>query len=184
MDDNRIIELFWSRDEEAISTTEAVYGNALHALAERIVQSFEDARECVNDTYWKAWDSIPPQRPQYLFAYLAKICRNIAFGVLDRNQALKRSAVVVELSGEMQQCIPDRMAEARMESRELGRVLSAFLGTLRRDDRVIFLRRYWYGDSVEEIARRYGMTQSKVKTQLHRTRTKLKTYLDKEGIGL
>lgn len=184
MDDNRIIELFWARDEEAIHETDAAYGGPLRSLAMRIVQSLEDAGECVNDTYWKAWDTIPPQRPQYLFAYLAKICRNFAFGVLDRDQALKRSAVVVELSAEMQQCLPDRMAEARMESRELGRVLNAFLGTLRRDDRIIFLRRYWYGDAVEEISRRYGMTRSKVKTQLHRTRAKLKAYLEQEGITL
>lgn len=184
MEDAKIIELFWARDEKAIEETASAHGSKLHRLAQRIVLNREDAQECVSDTYYAAWDSIPPNRPVHFFAYLAKICRNFAFGLLERNQAQKRQAVIVELTAEMQQCIPDRLAEARLEGQELGRVLNAFLGTLSRDNRLIFLRRYWYADSVTEIASRYGMSQSKVKTQLHRVRSKFKTYLESEGIDL
>ena len=184
MDDRKIIALYWDRDEEAIRATDAAYGKPLHRLAERIVQNREDAQECVSDTYFAAWDSIPPHRPSYFFAYLAKICRNFAFGILDKREAAKRQALVVELTYEMQECVPDRMAQDRFEDRETGQAINAFLETLRREERLIFLRRYWYADTIAEIAERYEITQSKVKTQLHRTRQKFRDYLEKEGIAV
>ena len=104
--------------------------------------------------------------------------------MLDRREAEKRSATVVELTQELQQCLPDRMAEARLEGREIGEVLNRFLGALKTEERRIFLRRYWYGDSVAEIASHFSATQSKVKTQLHRTREKLRRFLEQEGIGI
>lgn len=182
MTDHQIIELYWARSEDAIKQTDIVYGRKLHNLAHRIVQNFEDAQECVSDTYFKTWDTIPPQRPSYFFAYLAKICRNFALGVLDWKSATKRNGEVVALSAEMEACIPDPQHERKLEGEELGEVLNRFLESLSVDNRIIFLRRYWYLDTIAEIADRYGMTQSKVKTQLHRTRAKLHSFLEKEGI--
>ena len=182
MTDAQIIELYWNRNEQAIRETEVAYGRKLHGLADRIVQNFEDAQECVNDTYLKTWDTIPPKRPEYFFAYLAKICRNFALGVLDFKSAAKRKGEVVALTQEMECCIPDPQHERKLEGEELREVLNRFLESLSVDNRVIFLRRYWYLDTVAEIAHRYGMTESKVKTQLHRTRAKLHSFLAKEGI--
>lgn len=184
MDDCKLIDLYWHRDESAIDRTAAVYGVSLQRLAFRITGDDGDAQECVNDTYLAAWNAIPPARPHAFFAYLAKICRNFAFGVLDKRNAEKRSAVIVELSQELAQCIPDRMAEYRMESREIGELLSCFLLGLKQEERLIFLRRYWYCDSIADIAMHLGVTQSKVKTQLHRTREKLRKFLEQEGIDL
>ena len=182
MTDTEIIELYWSRNEDAIKETDLAYGRKLHVLADRIVQNNEDAQECVSDTYLKTWDTIPPQRPNYFFAYLAKICRNFALGVLDWKNAAKRKGEVVALTREMEACIPDPAHERRLEGEELGRILNRFLESLTYESRVIFLRRYWYLDTVAEIADGLGITQSKVKTQLHRTRAKLHTFLAKEGI--
>ena len=182
MQDTEILDLYWQRNETAIRETDRAYGGKLHALAERIVENREDGEECVSDTYLAAWDHIPPQRPNYFFAWLAKVCRNFAFGILDKRQAAKRNAQIVTLTAEMELCIPDRRREAELEGAELGRILNAFLGTLSRESRILFLRRYWYAESVGEIARRYGMGESKVKTSLHRTRQKLREQLAKEGI--
>ena len=177
MTDSQIIELYWSRNEDAIQQTDLRYGRKLHSLADKIVRNFEDAQECVSDTYLKTWDTIPPKCPEYFFA-----CRNCALGVLDWKSAAKRKGEIVSLTAEMETCIPDPQHERNLEGEELGECLNRFLETLSRDNRVIFLRRYWYMDSIAEIAARYGMTESKVKTQLHRTRTKLHSFLEKEGI--
>jgi len=184
MEDAIIIELFWARDETAIKETASVYGTRLHQLAIRIVRSDEDAEESVNDTYLKAWNTIPPQRPTYFFAYLAKICRFIAFGRLDWNNAKKRKAEIVELTAEMELCVPGHSNEMKMEGEEIGRLLNHFLSILSEENRLIFMRRYWYADSIQEISKRYGISESKVKTRLHRTRNKLRDYLEREGIQL
>ena len=182
MTDIQIIDLYWARNEQAIHETDLRYGSKLHYLADKIVRDFEDAQECVNDTYLKTWDTIPPKRPEYFFAYIAKICRNFALGVLDWKSAAKRKGEVVALTQEMEAWIPDPQHERKLEGEELGEVLNRFLESLSVDNRVIFLRRYWYLDTVAEIAHRYGMSESKVKTQLHRTRAKLHAFLTKEGI--
>lgn len=182
MEDHEIIALYWDRNEQAIEETEKTYGGKLSALAYRIVSTREDAQECVNDTYLAAWNTIPPQRPAFFFAYLAKICRNFSLGRLDWLNAARRKAEVVTLTREMELCIPDRANERRLEGQELGAVLNRFLGTISRENRMIFLRRYWYADSIEEIAQRYRCSQSKVKTSLHRTRNKLSAFLAKEGV--
>lgn len=184
MEDREILALYWERKEEAIRETDNAYGPKLQGLAWRIVQSREDAQECVSDTYLRAWNTIPPQRPDFLFAYLAKICRFCAFGVLDWRSAQKRKGNVVALTEEMEQCIPDPKWNEELEDGEISRALNRFLGTLSRESRVIFIRRYWYLDSVDDIARRYGITQSKVKTRLHRTRERLRNYLAEEGISV
>lgn len=184
MDEEKLIDLFWRRNEDAIRSAAAAYGNALTALAVRITGNADDAQECVNDTYLAAWNSIPPTRPRSIFAYLGKICRHAAFDLVDKRNAEKRSARLLELSQELQQCIPDRMAEAQLESRWIGTAINRFLGTLSTRERQIFLRRYWYGDSVNDIAAALGIRQGAVKTRLFRTREKLKTYLEQEGIDL
>ena len=184
MTDSQIIALFWDRNEDAIRETDAAYGRRLYAISNQILCQRQEAEESVSDTYMKAWETMPPQRPLYFFAYLAKICRNFSLARLQWNSAAKRSAEVVSLTQEMAECIPDRSMEQRLEREALGQLLNYFLESLSRDNRLIFLRRYWYADSIREIADRYGITESKVKTQLHRTRKKLQLFLEKEGIEL
>ena len=182
MEDQQIIQLYWLRSEQAIEETEKCYGGKLQGLAYRILGVQEDAQECVSDTYLAAWNSIPPQWPEYLFSYLAKICRNLCLDRLDWLNAAKRKGEVIALTREMELCIPDRRRDFDLEGKALGEALNRFLGTISRENRMIFLRRYWFADSIAEIAARYGLTQSKVKTSLHRTRRKLSDFLKKEGM--
>ena len=184
MEDNKIIDLFWTRDQMAIEETGIKYGSRLQRLATKILYSREDADESVNDTYLAAWNTIPPQRPVHFFAFLAKICRFAAYGKLDWKTAQKRQAEVVELTNELETCIPDSAAQTAFDSRELGELLNIFLGTLTEEKRLIFMRRYWFEDSVKDISKRYGIGESKVKTTLLRTRTNLRNFLEKEGIHL
>ena len=184
MEDTEIMELFWARNEDAIKETDAVYGRKLNTLAKNILLSREDAEESVSDTYMETWKTIPPHRPKYFFAFLASICRHLSLNRLDWNMAAKRKAEVVSLTEEIELCIPDTSHERVMQGKELGRILDAFLESLPKDSRLIFLRRYWYADTVADIAKRYGMTESKVKMQLLRTRAKLKDYLEREGIAI
>ena len=182
MTDSQIIALFWERNEDAIQETDAVYGRKLYAISDKILHSNQDAEESVSDTYMRAWETIPPQRPNYFFAYLAKICRNCSLSRLQWNSAAKRNAEVVSLTQEMENCIPDRSYERKLEGEEIGRVLNAFLDSISLESRLIFMRRYWYTDSIAEIAARYSISEGKVKTQLHRTRNKLQLFLESEGI--
>ena len=182
MTDSQIIALFWERNEDAIQETSTAYGRKLYAVSDKILHSQQDAEESVSDTYMRAWDTIPPQRPNYFFAYLAKICRNCSLSRLQWNSAAKRNAEVVSLTQEMENCIPDRSYERKLEGEEIGRVLNAFLDSISLESRLIFMRRYWYTDSIAEIAARYSISEGKVKTQLHRTRNKLQLFLEKEGI--
>ena len=182
MDDSKIIELFFARNEDAIKHTDNTYGRRLFHLADNIVRNDQDAEESVSDTYMKAWDTIPPKKPVHLFAYLAKICRNFALKKLDWKAAAKRNAEVVSLTQEMELCIPYTERDREMAGKELGMILDAFLRTLTPENRVIFMRRYWYVDTIAEIAARYGISESAVQMRLNRTRAKLCTYLEKEGI--
>ena len=182
MTDSQIVALFWEKNEDAIRETDVLYGRRLFAVSDKILHIREDAQECVNDTYWKAWDTIPPQRPKYFYAYLAKICRNFSLMRLQWNAAAKRQAEIIGLTQELEQCIPDLSHDRKAEGMEIGQILNRFLERLSPESRLIFLRRYWYTDSIEEIAARYQISQSKVKTQLHRTRKKLRQFLLKEGI--
>ena len=182
MDDSRIIELFFARNEDAIKHTDDAYGRRLFHLADNIVHNDQDAEESVNDTYMKAWDTIPPQRPEHFFAYIAKICRNFALKRIDWQKAKKRNAEVVTLTQEMENCIPDTYRDMEADERELGRILDAFLRTLTPENQMVFLRRYWYVDTIAEIAVRYGISESAVQMRLNRTRSKLAMYLAKEGI--
>ena len=182
MEDAKIIALFFERNEQAVKETDSAYGRKLYVLSNNILNNREDAEESVSDTYMEAWKSIPPKRPNYFYAFLASVCRNLSLNRLDWRLAAKRNAEVVALTQEMERCIPDSRQDAEMDRREMRRVLEAFLDGLTKENRLIFLRRYLYVDTVAEIAARYGISESKVKTQLHRTRNKLHTYLAKEGI--
>jgi len=184
MDDLKIIDLFFARDEQAIQETDKTYGKKLFALADRILNDREDSEESVSDTYWQAWETIPPNRPGHFYGFLASICRHLSLNRLDWKLAAKRNAEVVALTLEMEQCIPGNLQDENLEGEEIRRVLESFLETLPSESRLIFLRRYLYMDTIAEIARRYGIGESKVKTQLHRTRRKLRTHLEKEGVAL
>ena len=182
MEDSKIIELFFARNEDAIKRTDDTYGRRLYHLADNIVHNGQDAEESVSDTYLKAWETIPPNRPKYFFAYIAKICRHFALDKLDWKNAAKRNAEVVSLTQEMELCIPDTGREQELAGKELGMNLDAFIRTLTPENRVVFLRRYCYVDTIAEIAARYGISESAVQMRLNRTRAKLCTYLEKEGI--
>ena len=182
MEDSKIIELLFARNEDGIKHMDDTYGRRLFILADNIVKNDEDAEESVSDTYMKAWDTIPPKKPMHLFTFLAKICRNFALKKLDWKAAAKRNAEVVSLTQEMETCIPDVTRDRELESRELGRILDAFLRTLSDENQMVFLRRYWYVDTIAEIAVRYGISESAVQMRLIRTRSKLAEYLAREGI--
>lgn len=177
MEDSEILTLFWERKEQALSELERKYGARLRTLANRMV-SKEDAEECINDTYLAVWNSIPPGRPEYLFAYAAKICRNFALNKVEQSKAAKRSAVVVELSAELMQCIPDNTLVT--DETGLRELLLRFLKELPEEKRKLFLRRYWYGESVKELAKAFGYRESKVKSILFRLRKQLWNELKKE----
>lgn len=182
MEDREIIEGLFRREPSALAELQKAYGPRLQALAGRFLPSREDAEEAVNDAWFRAWNTIPPQKPNHLFAYVARLCRYAALEKVDWLTAGKRSAPVVELTEELCQCLPDPGSEREWEARALGEAINGFLERQDKEKRVIFLRRYWYGDSVREIAARCGVGESKVKTALFRLRRELRLHLEKEGI--
>ncbi len=186
MDDNQIVALYLSRDEAAIAKTAEKFGSRLRALANRIVEDEQTAEECENDTYMEAWNSIPPHEPRsYLYAFLARITRHLSLNICRSRNRLKRSALLLELTSEMEQCIPspDDM-QCRLEERELQAAINGFLSKLSEEKRTIFLRRYWYFDSISSIAKRCTCSESKVKSVLFRCRSQLREYLEQEGYTL
>ena len=186
MDDGQIVALYLSRDESAVSRTAEKYGGRLRALALGVVHNVQTAEECENDTYWEAWRSIPPHEPrEYLYAFLARITRHAALNRCRQRDTLKRRAFVTELGTELEQCIPapDDL-ECRLDAMALRDALNGFLSTLDREKRAMFLRRYWYLDSVSAIARRFSCSEGRVKTTLFRLRGKLRAYLEQEGYTL
>ena len=181
MEDKQIISLLWQRNEDAIAALNEKFGRRLQHLAGNILSSDADAQECVNDTYLALWNTIPPQRPEPLAPFVLRLCKNIAISRLRTVTAQKRSGYEVALE-ELSEVIGTDTLEDTLSARELGQAIDRFLGTLKQQDRVIFLRRHWYGDSVQEIAQRLDLRESTVSVHLHRTRNKLKTYLIKEGL--
>lgn len=184
MNDEQIIDLYWSRREEAVTETARKYGKYCNSIAFQILHNIEDSEECVNDTYMKAWDAIPPQRPRILSAFLGKITRNLALNRYKYYTTEKRGAgqiaVVLE---ELQECIPAKNdTEQIIEDELLIDILNSFLATLTPKSRKIFMRRYWYVSSIKEIASDYKLSESDVKMTLYRTREDLKKILEKEGV--
>ena len=186
MDDAKIVQLYWDRDEQAIPATASKYGNYCISIAKNILGNCEDAEECVNDTYLNTWNAIPPHRPKRLSTFLGKIVRNLSFNRYAHNTADKRGggelpAVLEELAD----CVSGRDDSGQLyEHKELAAAINDFLGTLPAEKRNIFVCRYWYTDSVNEIAARYGMTCGAVSMTLKRLRTKLHSYLVERGYEL
>ncbi len=183
MEDGAIIELYLARDERAIGETEAKYGPLCRHVADNLLGNTQDAEECVNDACLALWDAIPPARPRSLMAFAAGITRNLALKRLRHDTAQKRSAALVPLS-ELSELLPDESIAPDAGNEEIGRVISGFLRRQSPEARCVFVRRYWYFDSVSEIAVRYGFTENKVKSLLFRARNRLRDYLRKEGISV
>ena len=182
MDDKTIIELFWQRSEQAISETDKKYGKLCLDVAQRIVFNAQDAEECVNDTYLGAWNTIPPSRPDVLSAFILKITRNVAMKKIRYENAKKRSVHATVSFTELDECISSQESmEETVEANELAKSLEAFLGNIDYESRNMFIRRYWFFDSIKEIAIRFAVSESKVKSQLFRVRNNLKKHLVKEG---
>ena len=186
MDDSAIVDLYLIRDETAISQTSQKYGNGLRSIAGNVLADAETAKECENDAYLQTWNLIPPNEPRsYLFAFVGKIVRHLAIDRLRHESRQKRSALYCELSDEMLECIPGSADVAgEFDAKELSECINAFLDSCTEEQRNIFVRRYWYFDSVTEICQRYSLPQSKVKTTLFRLREKLKTHLTDGGFTL
>lgn len=183
MEDSTIIDLFWARSEDAIRETERKYGSYCRSIAWNILHNRADTDECLNDTWLHTWNALPPQRPQVFPIYLGTITRNLSLNRLRKAAAQKRGSNRLELAyEELQESVPAKNAvEEQIAARELGRELDRFLRSLPEKDCSMFLRRYWYMDSLSQIANRYHMTEGCVKTRLHRIRKKLKAYLEQEG---
>ena len=184
MDDRQILELYNERSEAAISETAAKYGKYCHAVAYNILYNEEDTEECVNDTYLKAWASIPPQVPEKLSAFLGKITRNLAISKYRYNSSKKRGNGQVALAlEELAECIPaTNSTEQTISDKLFTETLNVFLAELPIEKRKIFMQRYWYLRPISEIAEEFAVSESKVKMSLLRTRNKLKQFLEKEGI--
>lgn len=187
MDDAKIVQLYRDRNEQAISATANKYGTYCASIAENILGNHEDAEECVNDTYLSAWNSIPPHRPSSLSAFLGKIVRNLSIKRYRYNTADKRgggqAAVVLDEIAELVSDTDDSVAQ-EIDRRELIRAIDAFLGTQSAEKRGIFVRRYWYFDSISDIAARFEMTENNVSVTLKRIRFKLNNYLLERGFEL
>lgn len=186
MDDVKIVEMYLQRDENAIVYTAEKYGKRLQKLSFGIVKDHSTAEECENDTYNEAWCSIPPNEPKsYFYAFLCRIIRNISLDRCRRREALKRKAYISELSLEMENCIPSpNDCENRIDDIVFAELLNKFLEGLSDDKRKIFVRRYFFLDSIEDISEHYSVSVSKVKTTLFRTRNELRNFLIKEGYEL
>lgn len=182
MDDAELLRLFSERSERAVAETELKYGGLCRRLAQRILENIEDAEECVNDALLLAWNSIPPECPESLAAYLNTLTRNIALNRLKANNRLRRGGgQIPAMLDELAECVPAAdSVEAEYDRRSFLAALERFLDTLPRDARVIFVRRYWYMNTCREIADAYQMSESKVRVTLTRTRRKLKAFLEKE----
>lgn len=184
MNDDQIIELYMERSEKAVSETYDKYSAYCNTISFNILQNSEDAEECVNDTFQKAWESIPPDKPDNLKAFLGKIARNISLNKLKYNRTQKRGSGQIDiLLSELEECVSDKFSvESEICSKELSQMINSFLAALPTDKRKVFVSRYWYMRSIKEISEQYGMSEGKIKSILFRIRKQLKSYLKKEGM--
>ena len=180
MEDKKIIALLWQRAESALEALAEKFGRGLLALARNILPDLRDAEEAVSDTYLAVWNAIPPAKPDPLTPYVYRVGRNTALNRLRRDTAQRRSGYEVSLE-ELSGSLAGPSLEAQVDARALGRAIDAFLDTQSQSTRIIFLRRYWFGDSVKDVAKMLGMKDSAVSVRLLRTREKLKNYLTEEG---
>ena len=184
MEDREIIRLLWERIETAVSALADKYGRLVFQLSRNIVGNDEDASECTNDTWLGVWESVSPHKPQVLRAYVCRIGRNVSLKRYRDNTAAKRNTAYDTALEELENCLAGASVEEVWSARELGRAIDRFLDTLDRENRVIFVRRYWFADSVKAIAALMGMSENNISVRLSRTRGRLRDYLKKEGIEL
>ncbi len=184
MEDSQILDLYFARSEDAIAHTQKKYGAMLLALSRRITEDDRDAQECVNDTYWEAWRRIPPIRPEHFGAFLTKIARHISLNRCQMRHAAKRSALMVELSQELEQCVAGQSDAVDLDNQALRDAIERFLRSLDDTGQYIFVRRYFFGESLEEIGKRTGRSENNLASVLFRIRNKLRQFLKKEGITL
>ena len=178
IDDEKIIEMFFERNQQAIRELDIKYGEICHNLSYNIVNSRQDAEECVNDAYLGAWNAIPPVHPNPLLSYIVKIVRNISLKIYWRKEAAKRSGHYTIALEEIEGYIADpKTVEDEIEARELARIIEEFLNTLTLENRVIFMRRYWFADSYKDIAEFIGLSEKNISVRLTRIREKMKQYL-------
>jgi len=185
MEDIQIIELYWQRNEQAIAETSSKYGAFCFSIAKNILSVHEDAEECVNDTYHQVWNVIPPQRPIKFRPWLGKIVRNIALNLWNKNHTQKRYAGMTELLSELEDCIPaSQTIELEIEEKELTEHIDRWLRSLDREDRILFVRRYWNGVALRDLANEKGIAPGKLAQRMYRLRIGLKAALEKEDIHL
>ena len=184
MNDLKIIELYFKRNEQAIKETDIKYGKLCHSISFNILKNREDSEECVNDTYAGIWNAIPPARPNNLMAFICRIARNLSLKRLEFLKREKRSSDVLVSFDELEAVLSDEQFAPNVTDEDVGKSISKFLRNQKEDVRNVFIRKYYFFDSVKEIAERYGFTESKVKNMLFYTRNKLKEHLIKEGIEI
>lgn len=185
LDDSKIIELFFERSDQAIVELSKKYGSVFTRVADNILNDRRDSEECVNDAYLGAWNTIPPQKPDPLCSYVCRIVRNLAINKYHANTAVKRNSIYDVAFDELENCLCETACvEDSFGAKELAHLLDDFLETLDKENRVMFVRRYWYSDSLADIAKLFQTSKHNVSVRLSRTRQKLKKYLMKEGVSL
>jgi len=185
MDDNKIIELFYERSEQAIVELSKKYGDTCYKIAVNILKNDSDAEECVNYTYLGAWNTIPPQKPNPLLTYICRIVRNISIKRYHQNTAQRRNSLYDVALDELENCLPSTTTvQDKVNANELAELFDVFLDGLDQTNRVIFVRRYWFSDSISDIAERFHMSNHAVTVRLSRTREKLRKYLTQKGVTI
>lgn len=183
MEDEKIIDLYWDRDQTAITETEQKYGRYCGRIAQNILHDAEDSKECINDTWLRAWNSMPKERPAILSAFLGAITRNLSLDCYRRKHSAKRGGGVMPcIYDELHGCVGGEEPSCHVEQGELVAALNRFLAGMDKENRVIFVRRYWYMDDIHAIALQLKVSESKVKSSLFRTRKKLHVYLEQEEL--
>jgi RNA polymerase sigma-70 factor (ECF subfamily) len=184
LNDSQIVALFFDRDQRAIQETDAKYGKLCYSVAYNILDNNEDSQECVNDTYVGVWNTIPPTKPDNFSAFICRITRNLSLKRLESISRHKRSYATLVSLDEISEILPDQGIADGIDDEAIGKIISNFLRNEKEDVRNIFIRKYYFFDSIDDIANRYGFTKSKVKNMLFRTRNKLREYLIKEGVNI
>lgn len=184
MDDKQIIRLFFEHSEQAITELSQKYGDLCMKIARNILNDHQDAEECVNDAYLGAWNSIPPQSPDPLRSYICRIVRNRSLKKLRTNSAIKRGSQFEVSLSELEDCIPDNSMDEQLSISELSAQINAFLAVLPKDDRLMFVKRYWFSESISELADAFGITENNVSVRLSRIRGKLHQYLDRKEANI
>lgn len=181
LEDSKIIDLFFAREEQAIASLSAKYGTVCNRIAKNILKSDLDAEECVNDAYLAVWNTVPPEKPEPLKAYISRIVRNIAIAKYHANTSVKRNSFYDVALEELEDCLAaSQTVEREVTANELTEQINRFLGTIDEESRMLFVRRYWYSDNISDLADRFHTSNNNISVRLSRIRGKLKNYLQKE----